>query len=295
MNKNLIYIKSNLSDFKKRYILCLLLVCSFGIYKNIICLINTDISLIYLITKAIYLILGFGFGTFVDSLKNKKITFSFNSISGLMLAMIVPFNTSIVLFILCLGLLLFLSLIDKNDNINKISIIKIFLIVTMIIIGNYNYLNPLEMNNEYTYTLLDNFIGNQVGAIFSTSVLLILISLILLSENKIYKTKIAILSICSYIFTLILLLLTKEYMNIFMLMQNSLNIFTFVFIAPFSIYSPYKNKEIYIYSIFIGICSALISYFIFPYEGAIISTLLANIILIIWNKLHKSTKSAQDI
>ncbi len=290
MNKKLISIKNDLSGLKKTYLLCLVLVLSFGIYKNIICLLNTEIDLYIILSKILYIILGFGIGFLSDSLKNKKLTIHFNSIIGLIIGIIVPFKTNMILFILSLFLIIIIDYIDKNNLLNKICVIKLFIIIGMLVLGKYTYLNPLEATNEYAYTLVDNFVGNQIGGIFSTSVLLILISLIILSLNKIYKNKIALISLFSYLGVLVILLLTRDYMKIFGLMQNSSNIFAFVFIAPFSIYSPYKNDEITIYSIFIGVVSALISYFIVPNEGAIISILIANVSLIIWNNIHKTTK-----
>ena len=82
-------------------------------------------------------------------------------------------------------------------------------------------------------------------------------------------------------------------MKIFTIMQNSSNIFAFVFIAPFRLYSPYKFKEVLFYSLLIGIGSALLSYFVILHEGAIIAILLANISLIIYNKIHKTTKNSE--
>ncbi|MBO5096356.1 MAG: RnfABCDGE type electron transport complex subunit D [Bacilli bacterium] len=293
MNKNLIRIKNDLSSFKKTYFWCLILVSLFGVYKNVFSLFNNEISLFAVLNKILFIVLGLGVGLLYDSFKEKRLTFNFNAIIGLIIGMIIPFRTNLFLFLLGLLLMILIDIIDKNNHLNKICVAKLFIIMLLVIFGEYTYLNPLEFSNEYAYTLADSFVGNQIGGTFSTSVLLIFVSFIILSLNKIYKTKIVLISLISYLCTLSLLLLTKDYMKIFTIMQNSSNIFAFVFIAPFSLYSPYKFKEVLFYSLLIGIGSALLSYFVILHEGAIIAILLANIFLIIYNKIHKTTKNPE--
>ena len=293
MNKNLIRIKNGLSSFKKTYFWCLILVSLFGVYKNVFSLFNNEISLFAVLNKILFIVLGLGVGLLYDSFKEKRLTFNFNAIIGLIIGMIIPFRTNLFLFLLGLLLMILIDIIDKNNHLNKICVAKLFIIMLLVIFGEYTYLNPLEFSNEYAYTLADSFVGNQIGGTFSTSVLLIFVSFIILSLNKIYKTKIVLISLISYLCTLSLLLLTKDYMKIFTIMQNSSNIFAFVFIAPFSLYSPYKFKEVLFYSLLIGIGSALLSYFVILHEGAIIAILLANISLIIYNKIHKTTKNSE--
>lgn len=293
MNKNLIRIKNDLSSFKKTYFWCLILVSLFGVYKNVFSLFNNEISLFAVLNKILFIVLGLGVGLLYDSFKEKRLTFNFNAIIGLIIGMIIPFRTNLFLFLLGLLLMILIDIIDKNNHLNKICVAKLFIIMLLVIFGEYTYLNPLEFSNEYAYTLADSFVGNQIGGTFSTSVLLIFVSFIILSLNKIYKTKIVLISLISYLCTLSLLLLTKDYMKIFTIMQNSSNIFAFVFIAPFSLYSPYKFKEVLFYSLLIGIGSALLSYFVILHEGAIIAILLANISLIIYNRIHKTTKNSE--
>ena len=293
MNKNLIRIKNDLSSFKKTYFWCLILVSLFGVYKNVFSLFNNEISLFAVLNKILFIVLGLGVGLLYDSFKEKRLTFNFNAIIGLIIGMLIPFRTNLFLFLLGLLLMILIDIIDKNNHLNKICVAKLFIIMLLVIFGEYTYLNPLEFSNEYAYTLADSFVGNQIGGTFSTSVLLIFVSFIILSLNKIYKTKIVLISLISYLCTLSLLLLTKDYMKIFTIMQNSSNIFAFVFIAPFSLYSPYKFKEVLFYSLLIGIGSALLSYFVILHEGAIIAILLANISLIIYNRIHKTTKNSE--
>lgn len=292
MNKKLIHLKNDLNSLKRSYILCLILVLSFGVYKNIICLFGSDVSIPVILSKLLFILLGFGVGVLKDYLKHKKITFGFNALTGFIIGMIIPFNTNLIIFLLSLSLIFLIDIFDKEERLNKICLIKLVCIVLLLVFQNYTYLNPLEGSNEYAYTLVDIFIGNQVGGIFSTSVLLILISLIILSLNKLYKSKIAVVSLTSYLLVLLVLLITKDYMNIFKIMLNSSNIFAFVFIAPFSIYSPYKPKEVIIYSLCVGVFSALISYFLVLQEGATIAILIVNIFIILFAKFHKTTNNA---
>lgn len=289
MNSDLIKLKYNSKSLVKTYLVCLLLVLSFGIYKNIFNLIDQGVSYAFLLSKLLYVIIPVMIGLFFDSFSKKKINFGYNSLIGLIVGMIVPFNMNWIVYIISLIPMILLGFLDKKNKLNRICIIKLIGVSILLIIGKYNYLNILESSYEYAYSLVDVFVGNQVGGIFSTSVLLILVSLLLLSFNKIYKVKIAIFSLITYILILSLLLFTKDYMNIFMMMLNSSNIFAFVFIAPFSMYSPYKNKLVIIYSIVIGVLSALLTYFVTPYEGAIISILFANIFMLLLEKFHIST------
>ena len=292
MNKKLIHLKSDLDNFKRTYFSCLILVLLFGIYKNVICLFKTDISPLTILSKFLFILLGLSVGALKDYIDHKKINFGFNALVGLIVGMIIPFNTNLIIFLISLSFIFLIDFLDKEGNFNKICLIKIICVGLFLIFQKYTYLNPLESSNEYAYTLVDIFVGNQVGGIFSTSVLMILISLIVLSLNKIYKSKIALISFASYLFILLLLLFTKDYMNIFKTMLNSSNIFSFVFIAPFSIYSPYKPKEVILYSLCVGIVSALISYFLALQEGAIIAILIANILMILFSKFHKTTNNA---
>lgn len=292
MNKKLIHLKNDLGSFKKTYLICLILVLSFGIYKNIIGLIGSDISMAYLLSRILFILFGLSIGLLSDYLKTKKLNFGFNALSGLIVSMIVPFSTNLIIYLISLSFIVLLDFIDKDNKLNKICLVKIISVILLMIMGDYTYLNSLESSYEYAYTLGDIFIGNQVGGIFSTSVLFILLSLIILSVNKIYKSKISLISLGSYLLVLIGLLLTKDYMNIFLMMLNSTNIFAFVFIAPFSIYSPYENKEMIIYSLIVGIGSAFLTYFINPYEGAIVAILVANIFILLLKKFHKSTNNA---
>ena len=184
MNKNLIRIKSKLSDFNKTYLLCLLIVCLFGFYKNFYILLQMNYNFKIIISKLLFVILGFSVGFAYDSFKNKSISLNFNAIIGLISGMIIPFNTKLIYFLIGLSFIILIDLIDKNNQLNKICIIKSLIIILLIIFGNYSYQTPLEATNEYAYSLVDNFIGNQIGGIFSTSVLLILTSLIILGLNK---------------------------------------------------------------------------------------------------------------
>lgn len=291
MNKKLIHLKNDFNSLKKSYFLCLILVMFFGLHKNVITLFGTNIDSFLVLNKLLFIGLGLGVGLLKEYLNSKKVTFGFDASIGLILGMIVPFNTNLIIFLISLSFIFIIDVFDKEMRLNKICLLKLLCVGLILIFQEYTYLNPLESANEYAYTLVDIFIGNQVGGMFSTSVLLILISLVILCLNKLYKSKIALVSLASYLLVLTILLFTKDYMNIFTTMLNSSNIFTFVFIAPFSIYSPYKAKEVTIYSLIVGIGSALISYFLILQEGAVIAILIANIVLILFNKFHKTTNT----
>lgn len=291
MNKNLIHLKNDLFSLKKSYIICLFLVLFFGIYKNIICLFNGGSNKALIMSKLLLIFLALLVGGIKDYLEEKKINLGFDTIISLIVAMILPFNTNPLIFIFSLSFLFLLDYIDKDNKLNRICIIKLSVIIILFLFSNYSYLTPAENMNEYAYSLFDNFLGNQVGGIFSTSVLLILISLIILSFNKIYKTNIALISCGAYIATSLIFLMTGNYMSVFTHLLNSSNIFAFVFIAPFSMYSPYKPKEVLIYGLSIGILASIISYFILSEEGAIIAILLANILMVLKEKFHKTTNN----
>lgn len=291
MNKKLIHLKNDFNSLKKSYFLCLILVMFFGLHKNVITLFGANTDSFLVLNKLLFIGLGLGVGLLKEYLNSKKVTFGFDASIGLILGMIVPFNTNLIIFLISLSFIFIIDVFDKEMRLNKICLLKLLCVGLILIFQEYTYLNPLESANEYAYTLVDIFIGNQVGGMFSTSVLLILISLVILCLNKLYKSKIALVSLASYLLVLTILLFTKDYMNIFTTMLNSSNIFTFVFIAPFSIYSPYKAKEVTIYSLIVGIGSALISYFLILQEGAVIAILIANIVLILFNKFHKTTNT----
>lgn len=292
MNKNLIHLKNDLFSLKKSYIICLFLVLLFGVYKNIICLLGGEFNQTLIISRLILIFIALLIGGIKDYLEEKKINVGFNTIISLIVAMILPFNINPLIFIVSLSLLFLLDYIDKDNKLNRICIIKLIAILILFLFSKYSYLTPAENMNEYAYSLFDVFLGNQVGGIFSTSVLLSLISLVILGFNKIYKINIVLISIGAYIATSLIFLTTGNYMSVFNHLLNSSNIFAFVVIAPFSMYSPYKPNDVLIYSLCLGMLTSLISYFLLPYEGAIIAILLSNILMVLKDKFHKSTNYA---
>lgn len=284
MNKDLIYLKNSKDSYMKVLFLTLIMTSTFGFYKNIICLLNENVNEKIIIKAILFPLLGFVLGFVFDYLKNKSLKIDYNSLTGFLVGMHASINLNVLVFILSFFVLFMLNKLDKNNYFNKPAILMLLLALIMVFSGSYDYQNILEKKYLYDYSYLDKLIGRQVGGLFNTSVLLMIISYIILSFNKLYKKDIFIVSYFTYLIVLLIIfIITKNYK--WDLLINSNTIFYLVFIASLNIYSPYHNKERIIYSILIGAITGVIMGFTSFTDAAAISIIILNILFLLKDTL----------
>lgn len=284
MNKDLIYLKNSKDSYMKVLFLTLIMTSTFGFYKNIICLLNENVNEKIIIKAILFPLLGFVLGFVFDYLKNKSLKIDYNALTGFLVGMHASINLNILVFILSFFALFMLNKLDKNNYFNKPAILMLLLALIMVFSGSYDYQNILEKKYLYDYSYLDKLIGHQVGGLFNTSVLLMIISYIILSFNKLYKKDIFIVSYFAYLIVLIIIfIIGKNYK--WDLLINSNTIFYLVFIASLNIYSPYHNKERIIYSILIGAITGVIMGLTSFTDGAAISIIILNILFLLKDTL----------
>ena len=273
-----IHSKNSLKKNVINYIILLIPLYIYGIYKNGIILYTKDLINIFSIFKLLYLLI---IGIVGYILKNiifkKKVHLDYEFLSLFIIPLFMPYNINYFIYIIGLFISLILTeLISKKININNIALAKLIIILLMIIFANYSYLNPGEANNIYALNNFDLLWGRNIGGIGSTSIILGIIIMFVLALTNIYKPLISISSIIVY-------LLFTIFLNPSFLFNGS-NILALIFIAPLSNASPINKKEQLIYGIFVGLFTGLFLILKIEFEGVFISILICNIIYEIYYK-----------
>jgi hypothetical protein len=257
--------------------ICLLIpLIIYGIYKNGYLLYEKNLINLLQIFKPLYLVLiGIIVLVIYDLIRYKKIRIDYNLVSVILIGMIVPYNINYFVYtVVFIILFIFTEIISKYINFNKVCFIYLVIILINFLFNKFTFCNPLELNNNYNFTLIDLFLGRGVGGISSTCSLLCLISYIFLLFNFYYKKDIPLfINITYIIFAFIYFLITK---NSSILINNDL-IFGSIFVSALPIYSPYKVKNQIIYGIIIGILAFIISIFFNNIMAIYIATFVMSI------------------
>lgn len=276
MNDNYLHEKKN--NINTIYLIVLSFLIAFGFYKNgILVFKEFSNNYIMLFKPLLFPILSIGISILFDFIFNKSLKLTDNSIYLLLVSMIIPVNTSVLLFIflnLVFNILIKFVFDKFNLRINYVALFKLMIIGVLIFFNKYNYANNLEIIKKYSYDLIDIFIGRGISGVCSSSILFSFLGYIFLSLNKYYKNEIPIISIISY---MVLVLIFKFAFN-HVIIINSLIIFAFIFIAPLNSFSPAIKKDKVIYSILTGILTFIFTYFVNMYDGVIIAILVASTI-----------------
>lgn len=289
---------SNFPLIKKFYLTFILLIL-YGIYKNgILPFINDYSSSIEMFTIILIPIISFGIGFIFDNVfKNKDI---FNSrFYSLLFCMIIPYGTNLILYILILITLLFgyNVLLKKNleHNFNIIALTKIILIIVLLLLQSYTYQNNLESSALFQYSFIDSIAGHNISGLFTSNIILIIISLLILCTDEYYKKEIPIYSYGIYAIVLTFYTFIKQ--DTVFLIQNlfSSNIlFGLVFIASLSCYTPYSKRTKFIYSSIIGITILPFSLITNFFEGVYISIIFVNILMFGYSLITKKTNLLEN-
>ena len=283
-------IKSNNSIKKISfiYLISLLPLILFGFYKNGINLYLKGLINIFNMFKPIlFIIIGFIIGIIVNIIyekyihKNKSklidiIFSSFHPIYGILIACISSINTNLILFTIITFIVLFISKF-LSLKINYIALTSLIIFFIMSMTNKFTFLNVYEASTNFNMNAIDYLFGKGSGGIFTTNILLLIVSYIILYNSKTYKKNIPIISTITFsILTIIYSILTNNIGNILNMLFTNGILFSFVFIATDFISSSYTKNGIIIYSILVGILTFVL-YLINPALSSLGGILIASI------------------
>ena len=284
-------IKNNNSIEKMSYIylLSLLPLILFGFYKNGIILYTKGyVGIFGMLKPLLFIIVGLIIGVLVNIIyeriikKNKdditEIIFSsFHPIYGVLVSSIISINANIFLFAIVTFVVLFISKYISINKVNYIAVSGLIIFLIMNIAGEFSFLNAYEASNNFKMNAVDYLFGRGSGGMFTTNVILLVISFIVLYNSKIYKKVIPIFATSAFvILTVIYCLATNDITNIMNMLFTNGILFSFVFIATEPISSSYTKKGMVIYGSVVGILTFLL-YLIQPALSSLGAILIASI------------------
>ena len=285
MSKNRVFFhnKVNIKNIVISYLLCLIPLILYGIYKNGILLYTRDLISFLSIFKIIYhLIISLLIYILVDILIfKKKEIWTLDLLFLMIIPLFMPQNINLFVY----GISLFISflisnVLERKIKFNKMAFCKLFIILVLVVINNYTYLNPAENLNIYSLNYWDLLWGRNIGGIASTNIILGIIILILFSVLNNYKKIIAICSISAFI---IISLLVSGF-DINSLLSSSA-ILGLILLNVDSISTPHCRLGMIIYGIACGILTAILTYFLNAFEGVFISVLFLSFFTPILDKI----------
>lgn len=271
------------------YIISLIPLILYGLYKNGIDLYLKDLVSIYgAIKPLLFIILGALIGIIVNVIyekiikKNKisiidSIFSSFHMLYGILIACIISINTNMFLFTIVTFIVLLISKFLKN-KINYISLSALIIFLIMSIFNKFSFLNIYEATKSFNLNTIDYLFGKGSGGIITTNIIFICIGFIYLYFKDFYKKNIAIYSSVFFaISSLIYLIVTKDIGNIFNMLFTNGILFSFIYIAPELVSSSYTKEGQVIYGVLVGIVTFLL-YLINPSLSSLGSILIISIL-----------------
>lgn len=285
MNKVYIHSKNTIDKYVLKYIYGLIPLVLYGIYKNGIILYNANLINFFSIFKVLYLIIISLIIYIIFSIITKrKLKLNLELLTILIIPLFMPYYINLLLYSISLFILLFIDhYLSKILKYNNISFIILGIILILVIFNSYNYLNPIEQTNNYSYSFLDLLFGRNPGGIATSSIIIGIILIIYYSIFTIYKQNIAISSII--VFLLLTAILNNFNINSLL---NSNAILSFILIAPELKNTPVSLKGTIIYGIVVGIISALLCQFVSIYIGAFIAIFIVSLSYSILHKFDKN-------
>lgn len=283
INKVFFHNSDNIKKIIIKYLLCLIPFILYGVYKNGILLYNHNLISLVLIPKIIYmLIISLGVYLLVDKILFKKKDFwSLDLLNVLIVPLFLPPNINLGLyFVGLLSSFILANILEYKVKFNKIAFCKLFIVLLIILFGEFTYLNPSEKLNIYSLNYWDLLWGRNIGGIASTNIIFGLIVLIMFVFISNYKKTIAIISLlvfiaCSLIFSGIDIAI----------FHYSSAILGLIFLNVNSISTPHNKVAMILYGVMLGLFSAIATIWIDINEGVFISALILSFFAPILDKL----------
>ena len=281
-DKVFLHTKENISIIVKKYLLCLLPLIIYGIYKNGYLLYSRNLISFPEIFKIVYLLLiSFCVYLIINKLIFKKSFWSLDLVFILVIPLFMPSNINIVIYTLGLFIsYLLVSILGKKLKFNKMAFCKLFIILLLVLFSNYTYLNSVEAFNIYFLNLLDNLLCRNIGGIATSNIILGLIILIIFCLTNIYKKSVAISSLLTF---LILTLILNDFnINI---ITYSTPILGIILLNIDTTSTPVTKKAMIIYGIMHGILTSILTTYLNLNEGVFISTLFLSFFALLLDKI----------
>lgn len=281
-DKVFLHTKENISIIVKKYLLCLLPLIIYGIYKNGYLLYSRNLISFPEIFKIVYLLLiSFCVYLIINKLIFKKSFWSLDLVFILVIPLFMPSNINIVIYTLGLFIsYLLVSILGKKLKFNKMAFCKLFIILLLVLFSNYTYLNSGEALNIYSLNLWDNLWGRNIGGIATSNIILGLIILIIFCLTNIYKKSVAISSLLTF---LILTLILNDFnINI---ITYSTPILGIILLNIDTTSTPVTKKAMIIYGIMHGILTSILTTYLNLNEGVFISTLFLSFFALLLDKI----------
>ena len=285
-------IKSN-NSIKKiclTYLVSLIPLIFYGFYKNGISLyIKGYVGIFGMLKPLLFIIIGGLIGIIINIIYNKRILkndnniidsifSSFHMIYGILIACISSINTNIILFTTVTFIVLFVSKFIKDNKINVVALASLIIFFIMNIFGEFSFLNIYEASNNFKMNTIDYLFGKGSGGIFTTNILLLIISFIILYCSKVYKRNIPIYSFIVFlILCVIYCIINNDIVNILNMLFTNGILFSFIFIATETTSSSYTKSGQIVYGIVVGIFTFLL-YLIQPALSSFGAILIASIL-----------------
>ena len=281
-DKVFLHTKENISIIVKKYLLCLLPLIIYGIYKNGYLLYSRNLISFPEIFKIVYLLLiSFCVYLIINKLIFKKSFWSLDLVFILVIPLFMPSNINIVIHTLGLFIsYLLVSILGKKLKFNKMAFCKLFIILLLVLFSNYTYLNSGEALNIYSLNLWDNLWGRNIGGIATSNIILGLIILIIFCLTNIYKKSVAISSLLTF---LILTLILNDFnINI---ITYSTPILGIILLNIDTTSTPVTKKAMIIYGTMHGILTSILTTYLNLNEGVFISTLFLSFFALLLDKI----------
>ena len=281
------------------YYLNIFILTFYSLYKNGILLYNKGlINFKYIFKPLLLVLIAILFTYIVDYLylrfiKNDnnymiKIKNDYNPIYLAILTLCLPVGINIFIFTLIIIILSFLNNFIKQHDFNNIALYKILIILLLLLINKYNYLNVYELNVDTALTSFDMFMGRSIGGLGSTNTMLLIISFIIFVTIPSYKKEIPVSAfITSLLLSIVGTLFGFGFIYNIKELLNSEFLLAIIFVATIPEYSPIKEKDKIIFGILIGALSFIFNKIFNPFEGVFIAIILANAIFYGQRKLKK--------
>ena len=274
MNNVYIHTKDNLKKIIIKYLIFLLPIIFYGIYKNGVLLYQKDLISFLAIFKVIYLIL---IGLFIDFIIRlifkKKLHIDFDLLSVIIIPLFMPFNINILIYAgLLLGSMFIYELLSKLIKINRCAFIIFIILISNLLISSLNFLNPLEEANIYVFNTLDLLWGRNIGGMSSTSIIWGLVLLILGTIFNDYKWYIPLFSI---LFFLGIAFTFDINTNLY---TNSMVIMALILVHIDTRFTPLSKLGGIIYGAILGIISYFLTIYLDYYYGVFVSILIISLI-----------------
>lgn len=284
-------IKSNnsIKNMCYSYIISLIPLILYGFYKNGISLyIKGYVNIFGMFKPILFIIIGIILGILANIIyekvnktkKNIKDTIfsSFHPIYGILIACVSSINTNILLFTIVTFIVLILSKFINSNKFNIVSLASLIIFFIMNILHEFSFLNVYESSTNFNMDAIDYLFGKGSGGIFTTNILLLCISYIILYINKVYKKIIPIFSILTFAaLTIIYCIITNNISIILEMLFTNGILFSFIFIATESTSSSYTKTGQIIYACLIGILTFIL-YLIQPALSSLGAIFIASIL-----------------